>query len=503
MPELIVRNTIEAIVGHRNHALELYTAAMEKIQAAADAISAAEAAVSVACSDVRHNNYMDAKAPEIDAFHDAVKLPDPDQYLRVARRLTDIQVWAALIARTDMEHLMDKQAKDELRAQMTYIPENVDRETGAVINEEEIARGLPPVDVDVIESTLTGLVEDAGAIFRRGIANAFSELDRRFRSHDGFKIGSRMILDNAFGDWGHWSYYRNHRDTLTDIERVFLVLDGKSPRANYAGIVGVIEAGRKAAGVGMGGKKTEHEGDYFKVRVFKNGNAHLWFTRKDLLVKVNKLLAEHYGAAVGDGVDGPDDPEAPMKNRAVGHARNFGFFPTPDKVVERVIEEAYLINEHREQRFPLRVLEPSAGTGALASRAVAEGCRVDVIEIQPELAADLESQCAYGRVHLADFLAMPPALHGGSYDRVIMNPPFDRGRDVDHVVHAWDFVKPGGRLVAVMSAGTEFRTDKKTTAFREFVARERGRFQDLPPGSFSEVGTNVNTVLLTLSKKAE
>ena len=47
----------------------------------------------------------------------------------------------------------------------------------------------------------------------------------------------------------------------------------------------------------------------------------------------------------------------------------------------------------------------------------------------------------------------------GRFDRVVMNPPFCRGRDLDHVRHALRFVAPGGRLVAIMSAGVAFRED--------------------------------------------
>ncbi len=33
-----------------------------------------------------------------------------------------------------------------------------------------------------------------------------------------------------------------------------------------------------------------------------------------------------------------------------------------------------------------------------------------------------------------------------------MNPPFSRQQDIRHVMHAAKFLKPGGRLVAVMGA---------------------------------------------------
>lgn len=84
-----------------------------------------------------------------------------------------------------------------------------------------------------------------------------------------------------------------------------------------------------------------------------------------------------------------------------------------------------------------------------------------------------------------------------------MNPPFDRGRDVDHVTHALKFLKPGGRLVSIMAAGVEYRTDRKTSDFRATVERFKGSIRDLPFGSFAESGTNVNTVIVTMTNPAQ
>jgi hypothetical protein len=37
---------------------------------------------------------------------------------------------------------------------------------------------------------------------------------------------------------------------------------------------------------------------YARVRWFKNGNAHLWFKRPELVDKMNKILAKHYPGAL-------------------------------------------------------------------------------------------------------------------------------------------------------------------------------------------------------------
>ena len=141
------------------------------------------------------------------------------------------------------------------------------------------------------------------------------------------------------------------------------------------------------------------------------------------------------------------------------------------------------------------MLEPSAGTGNLASLAVDKGAIVDCVEIQPGLADQLRRSGRYRNVAEVDFLALQPDP-GRLYDCVVMNPPFDRERDIDHVMHALRFLKPGGILTAIMSAGTEFRETRKSIAFRALMEKMNASWRDLPHGSFSEVGTNVNTVIL-------
>ncbi len=505
MSELIPRTTIEAMEGHRTAALEFYEDALTLMGRAEIALRSAEREVQAATSgaSLQESPYGHNQAPEVQSFRDALKLPDAAQYRRVAARLVDIQLWSAAIAQTDLEHLMDKEAKDTLRDQMTYVPEQVDPQSGAVINQEEIDRGLPPFSAETVYATLAGMYGDRGTIFRRGLANAFAQLDRRFRSHDGFKIGSRVILSHAFDDWGSWNYHRSHRDTLTDIERVFLVLDNKEPRAQYAGIVGTVDAERKEMKrqhSSMTGFQSEHEGDYFRVRIFKNGNAHLWFTRKDLVVEVNKLLAQHYGEAIGDGVDAHDPKGDPFEKRAVGFAKNFGFYETPPPVLARVMDAVpWAGGQDTEDGLRPRALEPSAGTGVIAKALFDAGYQVDCVEAHPDRTRELNALHFPRNVVLADFLSLEPKQLA-EYDLIAMNPPFDRDRDIDHVHHAFKFLKPGGTLVAIMSAGTEFHETRKAQAFRDEMKAHGARWQDLPAGSFREAGTEVNTLLLTVKK---
>jgi predicted RNA methylase len=167
--------------------------------------------------------------------------------------------------------------------------------------------------------------------------------------------------------------------------------------------------------------------------------------------------------------------------------QEFGAFFSPPPVAARVIELGRLAPG-------LRVLEPSAGRGALAAPALLAGCLVDCVEI---LVQHVHVLCStpYQHVVHGDFRRIDPKR---VYDRVLMNPPFGKRADLDHVEHALKFVKPGGRLVAVMSAGVTFRQDARSVAFREQVARCGGTIEHLPEGSFRESGTNVNALIVAM-----
>jgi len=123
------------------------------------------------------------------------------------------------------------------------------------------------------------------------------------------------------------------------------------------------------------------------------------------------------------------------------------------------------------------------------------GGRTTAVEINYRLATLLSGR--FDDVRTADFLQCGEEL--GKFDRVIMNPPFADQADIAHVTHALTFLKEGGKLVAIMSAGVGFRTDRKATAFRTTIQKMGGTIEPLPADSFKASGTGVNTVLVQVS----
>lgn len=172
--------------------------------------------------------------------------------------------------------------------------------------------------------------------------------------------------------------------------------------------------------------------------------------------------------------------------RAVSVAQ---LFPTPREIAARMVELADI-------RPGMRVLEPSAGTGALlgamGGRMFAhnpEAGSVHACEINPDLARHLQRDFPLTSVRCVDFL---DTVDEQGFDRIVMNPPFKDAEDVKHIIHAAKLLKPGGRLVALCAAGP------RQQAVFEGIA---SHWEILPPGSFRAAGTGVNVALLTIDKK--
>jgi protein-L-isoaspartate O-methyltransferase len=159
-------------------------------------------------------------------------------------------------------------------------------------------------------------------------------------------------------------------------------------------------------------------------------------------------------------------------------------FPTPHDLAARMAELAGI-------RAGDRVLEPSAGTGHLVLAMGDAMPNMVAVELSHRLTTQLQARYPSLDVRQADFLECNGDL--GKFDRVVMNPPFVNGEDIKHIRHAVSFLKPGGRLVALCANGQRQQRELKPLA---------DEWEDLPEGSFSTQGTNVNVALLVIEGPA-
>lgn len=159
-------------------------------------------------------------------------------------------------------------------------------------------------------------------------------------------------------------------------------------------------------------------------------------------------------------------------------------FPTPAAVADRMMDAADLAPG-------LRVLEPSAGTGNLVRAILARGADVVACEIAPRVAEEFALDFPAVSLFVGDFLERTAAELGGPFARVVMNPPFHRGEDARHILHAAGMLAPGGLLVGLCYDGR---------AFREELAEWCATSERLPPGSFAESGTRADVVMVTMRR---
>ncbi|MER6977656.1 methyltransferase [Streptomyces carpinensis] len=174
--------------------------------------------------------------------------------------------------------------------------------------------------------------------------------------------------------------------------------------------------------------------------------------------------------------------EYPSKNEQ-------GWYATPPALVTQVVDLAGI-------RAGDTVLEPSAGAGAMTADIASRGGLVDAVELDERRAQILRSQGDCRKVTEADFLGLDPLDWEQGYDRIVMNPPFNNG--LDHILHAVQFMKDDGILVAIMNQGLMWWSDQKSTDFREVVEEVGGDIERLPDDSFAVSGTGVRTCLVYL-----
>lgn len=330
--------------------------------------------------------------------------------------------------------------------------------------------------LDNLRATFGDYLLDPRGNILRGMAEVFCGLDPAYKSHEKVKIGvkglpKRIIINNVAGVMSYG------RDQVMNIVNALAAYQGK-PLASYREIDELIQGNEiiRTGGelppyrYGEEPEKIVARGVWLKI--YNNGNGHLYFDKQELN-DINRALAEYYGDVLPDAHE--DKPDKKRESTAV--SKDLQYYPTPQKVVERILSEVSDLDGKR-------VLEPSCGCGRFLDAIKSAGG----IAIGYEVDHARANQCrAKGHnVITGNFLESIPT---GDFDFVIMNPPFYGTHYVKHIKHALKFLKEGGELYSILPA----------TARYDHGLID-GRWLDLPVGSFRESGTNINTTILTIRK---
>lgn len=166
-----------------------------------------------------------------------------------------------------------------------------------------------------------------------------------------------------------------------------------------------------------------------------------------------------------------------------------GFFPTPKELIDEMIEHLNLTETDT-------ILEPSAGKGDIIDALKNKGySNVECCEVSETLRKILKFK--NHKVVEDNFLNL-----NKKYTKIIMNPPFENGQDIDHIYHAYNLLHYGGTLVTIMSTSPFFKSDKKSISFREWLETKNYKKINNNQGAFKKSfnSTMVNTCMVIINK---
>ena len=233
--------TLEDIVEARDKALDLHIHAYKTMQKSQDV-----------CNQM--GNYLYPLA-----FNSSLKCPDE------FRKELDRRFWRHAINKTGFNKYMDKVARNDFDISLEKNP--------------------PEFTMDNIRETLISSYHNAEHFFNRGLVNLFKRLEGKYKTNDAFKVSKKIILTNWFVcSYGELMLNHYNEGEINDLDRIIKTLDGKEFKEH-----GFSYELRQAR------NNKEYENEYLKIKMFKNGNCHLWFKRMDILDRINEIIAAWYG----------------------------------------------------------------------------------------------------------------------------------------------------------------------------------------------------------------
>ncbi|QDL34490.1 DUF4942 domain-containing protein [Serratia liquefaciens] len=196
----------------------------------------------------------------------------PGTAMKAITRNIDRDIWRDLMLKSGMISLMDAQARDDWHKNL---------EEGE----------LPEISEENILATFEQLHYRKGEVFERGVINVFKGLSWDYKTNSPCSFGKKIIINNlvTHNRWGFSLNWGWRRDQLTDLERMLFLLDGKPIPDNRGDI-----CTRLMAHIRDNPAKDVYEDEFFSIRYFQKGTAHLTFKRLELVEKMNDIIAKHY-----------------------------------------------------------------------------------------------------------------------------------------------------------------------------------------------------------------
>ena len=253
--ELILSTSIERVVTGRDTALKQIEQLIQQLDA-----------ISRLTSEIGGGTAQDW-AMKLGHRYDSWLTEKADKAMPAVTRNIDSSIWRDLMLKSGMMVLMDAQARDQWHKNL---------EEG----------DLPAISEANILSTFEQLHLNKMDVFERGIINVFKGLSWDYKTNSPRSFGKKIIINNlvTHNRWGFSLNWGWRRDQLADLERMLFLLDGKPIPDNRSDITT-----RLMAHIRDNPAEDVYEDEFFRVRYFQKGTAHLTFKRLDLVERMNDM----------------------------------------------------------------------------------------------------------------------------------------------------------------------------------------------------------------------
>lgn len=267
--EIVPSISIHNLVAQRDAAvaaLRKIREAVEEYQRVGETIKVGEGYSSAQFSRAAHK----WEEPIEHSYHHNHPRLTESGWMEWASKTVDASLWEHLLALSGIRSYMDAEAKKKW-------DEAIEKNT------------TMPLTVETAFETFKLMHEKRGEFFERGVLQLFRQLSYDYKSNKPQKFGKRIVIRYLTAYFG----YPQHETCakLDDLIRAFCILDSKPEHDHRNGVYRALGDKTRPAG-------TDWENDYVRIRVFKNGNGHLFFKRPDLVDQLNLILHKHHPDAL-------------------------------------------------------------------------------------------------------------------------------------------------------------------------------------------------------------
>jgi hypothetical protein len=262
---LIQSVSVDKVMAARQDAINAFTEAMQLMKIAEQKIAF-----------VMKETGSKAALKLNDCFYNALFVThDAEKCGNAIARQMDATIWKLLMDETGMYSIMSQKQRDTWETTL-------------------YSDQMPLATLENVASTFSGLYRDRDKVYREGIVDVFRSLSWDYKTNNPVMIGKKIIKEGFFNSSKmYWSINRTFLEKIDDLARAFYLFDKKPLEDHRSGVGYQLETFFNTHG--FTGGAYEHE--YFSIKYYQKGSAHITFKRLDVVDAINDLIAEmHPGA---------------------------------------------------------------------------------------------------------------------------------------------------------------------------------------------------------------